>query len=103
MMDGEREIDGRTMPQAISRDEKRRLAALRDRSILDTAPASGFDDLPKLAVRLCRAPAAMIGFIDDDRFRLKSALGVACGEIALAAGSAAAAAFRQPDLLVVPD
>ena len=103
-MDGERGSDGRTMPQAMLSDEERRVAEPWGSSILDAVPEAGFGDLIGLASRLCRAPAAMIGFIDDDRFRLKAALGIARGEIPLAAGpAAAAAAFRQPDLLVVSD
>ena len=59
-------------------DEARRLAALRDYHILDSAPESCFDSLVKVAATLFEVPTALISLVDRDRqwFKAKHGLDV---------------------------
>ena len=83
-------------------DETRRLAALHDFRILDTAAEQAFDDLTLLASHICGTPVALISFIDADRQWLKSKIGVTLDEtrrdIAFCAHT-----IMEPDVFVVPD
>lgn len=57
-------------------DEAGRLAALRQLSLLDTAPSDEFDRITLLAARCLAAPMAMITLIDQDRQWVKSRHGL---------------------------
>ena len=52
--------------------ETARLAALAAYGILDTAPEPEFDDLTRLAARICGTPTALITLVDDRRQWFKS-------------------------------
>ena len=56
--------------------DPRRLAALRDAALLDTAPEESFDRLARLTARLVRAPVALITFVDAERQFFKSCVGL---------------------------
>lgn len=56
-------------------DERAALDALYSYGILDTPPEQEFDDLTALAARLFSAPVAMLGFFDERREWVKSAVG----------------------------
>ena len=60
--------------------EKRRLSALADYAILDTAPEEGFDDIVAIASQICGAPIAMISLVDSHRQWFKAARGMDVGE-----------------------
>lgn len=60
----------------IPEDEAARLAALRDLQILDTAPASDFDGLVRLACELFEVPISAISFVDRHRQWFKAARGL---------------------------
>lgn len=62
--------------------EKRRLSALADYEILDTAPEEGFDDIVAIASQICGAPIAMISLVDSHRQWFKAARGMDVGETA---------------------
>jgi len=83
-------------------NEQDRLAALRQRSILDTAPESAYDEITQLAATICDTPIAVISFIDSDRQWLKSRVGIdvreTSREIAICAHT-----ILQSDVLVIPD
>ncbi len=53
-----------------------RLAALEDLSILDTAPASAFDDLVELAAIVLGRPIAAVNFVNDARLFSKAVAGL---------------------------
>ena len=55
--------------------ESERLAALRQYRILDTPPERALDDITGLAAHICRAPTALITFVDADRQWFKSRYG----------------------------
>jgi diguanylate cyclase (GGDEF)-like protein len=60
------------MKAPIPANEAARLDALRRYQILDTPPEPVYDDLTRLAARLCDAPIAVINLVDGDRLWVKS-------------------------------
>ena len=63
-------------PAAPTPDETARLAALARYAILDTPPEREFDDLTRLAAKICDVPLAQLSFVDADREWFKSRVGV---------------------------
>lgn len=57
-------------------DEARRQAALDAYAVVDTVPEQAYDDIVRLAVTLCDAPAAAISLIDHDRQWFKAQIGL---------------------------
>jgi two-component system, sensor histidine kinase and response regulator len=82
--------------------EALRIQALLSYRILDTPPEEAFDDLTRLAAQLCRTPIALIGFIDDRRYWVKSRLGLEVTELPRNQ-TFSDQAIRQPGVLVVED
>ncbi|QQP88722.1 ATP-binding protein [Skermanella sp. TT6] len=82
--------------------EIQRLEALRRYGILDTPREEEFDDVTRLAAYVCRAPVALVSFVDANRQWFKSEIGLGAGETALNA-SVCRLAIRQSGLLIVPD
>ena len=60
----------------IPTNESRRLAAVRELDILDTAPDIAYDEIGELAAQICQCPVAYISFMDDDRLWLKAKYGL---------------------------
>jgi PAS domain S-box-containing protein len=56
--------------------EDKRLIALNKYNILDTLPEKEFDAIARLASNICKAPIALISFIDADRQWVKSRIGI---------------------------
>ena len=83
-------------------DEAKRLAALHAFGILDTPPEESFDALTRIAACICKAPIAVINFVDRDRQWFKSEIGLGMRETPLDI-SICAHAILQPGLFVVPD
>ncbi len=79
-----------------------RLAALDALAILDTPPEQGFDDIVRLATRLCATPVALVSLVAADRQWFKARVGFPPCETSLNA-SVCAHALVEPDLLVIPD
>ena len=82
--------------------EADRLLALRDYAILDTPPERAFDDIARLAMRVCRAPVALIAFVAEGRQWFKAEVGLGTRETPLDP-SFCADALLEPGLLIVPD
>jgi phosphoribosyl 1,2-cyclic phosphodiesterase/CheY-like chemotaxis protein len=92
----------RWQPPPVPQDEERRLAALRDLHVLDTAPEARFDRLTRLAAAVCGVPIALVSLVDSDRQWFKSSHGLAvCESSRETSFCAHAVAARAP--LVVPD
>ncbi len=64
------------MSARLPEDESRRLQALQECAILDTAPEGAFDDVTRLAARLLRAPISLVSLVDESRQWFKSHHGV---------------------------
>jgi signal transduction histidine kinase/CheY-like chemotaxis protein len=56
--------------------ERARLGALDSYAVLDTAPEQAFDDIARLAARLCGTPSALVSLLDRDRQWFKAKVGV---------------------------
>ena len=82
--------------------EAQRLQALRSYGVLDTPRAEAFDDLTFLAAQMCGTPVALIGFVDETRYWIKSGIGFDPREIPREQ-SFSAHAIGQSEILVVPD
>jgi serine phosphatase RsbU (regulator of sigma subunit) len=63
----------------VETDERARLEALRELSLLDTPPEERFDRVVRLAKRLFDVPIVALNLIDDDRLFTKSAAGYESG------------------------
>jgi two-component system sensor histidine kinase/response regulator len=103
--------DPKKSAQSIS--EERRLEILDEYGILDTAPEEEFEEIARLAAQICKAPIALITFIDGTRQWNKSRHGLALTEIPLHDSICAKAALNagfsvfediasHPDLLSIP-
>lgn len=68
-------------PLDSSTVEGRRLLDLYSYSVLDTPAEDGFDDVAKLASRICRTPISLISFVDAHRVWFKSRVGLGVSEI----------------------
>src|SRR5688500_17837891 len=83
-------------------DEASRQAALDAYAVVDTVPEQAYDDIVRLAVTLCDAPAAAISLIDHDRQWFKAQIGL---DVRQTARSEAICerAIQQPDRVLVID
>lgn len=78
------------------------LAALHAYGILDTAPEVRFDDIVRLATRLCNTPVALVSLVDADRQWFKARVGFEPCETPLGQ-SVCKHAIGHHDLLIIPD
>lgn len=82
--------------------EADRLAALERYRILDTPADADFDDIVRIAARLCDVPIALVSLVDDRRQWFKAALGLDVAEtprdIAFCTH-----AIQSDEIMVVPD
>jgi diguanylate cyclase (GGDEF)-like protein/PAS domain S-box-containing protein len=83
-------------------DESARLAALRERHLMDTPPEETYDELTRLAAYVCGAPIAAVTLIDSDRQWFKSILGASLRETSRR-NAFCAHTILQDDIMVVPD
>jgi two-component sensor histidine kinase len=82
--------------------DRRRLDALHQFAILDTAPERGFDDIVELAAHVCATPVALVSFVSNDRQWFKARIGIEDCQTDLNS-SVCAHALLEPDLLVISD
>ena len=83
-------------------DDPDRLATLDAYGVLDTAPEQGFDDIVRLATRLCAVPVALVSLVTADRQWFKANVGFPYCETDLDR-SVCKFVLPKPDLLVIPD
>lgn len=89
-------------PAPVGVTDPDRLAALEVLDILDTELDQGFDDIVRLATRLCAAPVALVSLVAADRQWFKARVNFPDCETDLSR-SVCAHALAEPDLLVIPD
>lgn len=82
--------------------DRRRLAALEDFGVLDTAPEQGFDDIVHIATQVCAAPIGLVSFVAGDRQWFKARMGFEPCETDLRS-SVCAFALDAEDLLIIED
>lgn len=87
---------------AQSKATGRRLQALHDLEILDTAPEAEFDDLVLLASEICTAPISLVSLVDSERQWFKASFGLAACETPISS-SFCAHAIEQQGLFLVED
>ncbi len=90
------------MKAPIPANEEPRLNALRGLDILDTAPEEAFDDLARLAARVCSTPVALVSLVDQDRQWIKAKVGLDLTESPRNL-SVCAHAILERDVCVIPD
>jgi diguanylate cyclase (GGDEF)-like protein len=82
--------------------EATRLAALRRYCVLDTGHEARFDDLARLAARICGTPVSLVSLVDANRLFFKAAHGLDVRELPYPDGFCGHA-IRQRALLEIPD
>src|SRR4051795_9183594 len=82
--------------------EADRLSALRAYGVLDTPREAAFDEITQVAALVCKAPIALVSFVEDTRQFFKSEVGMGMRETPMDV-SICAHAILQRDLFVVPD
>jgi len=82
--------------------EQRRLSALAEYQILDTAEEAAFDEITELASFICDTPVAIINIIDGHRQWFKSVKGLPVREVPLD-NSIYCLAVLRPKLFIIPD
>ncbi|GJD36110.1 GAF domain-containing protein [Methylobacterium aerolatum] len=79
-----------------------RLAALDALGVLDTPAETDFDDVVRLATRLCAVPVGLVSLVSADRQWFKARVGFPASETDLDR-SVCRIALSADDLLVIPD
>jgi signal transduction histidine kinase len=90
------------MQAPLPQNETDRLAALYSLDILDTDSEQDFDDIVKLASKVCDAPMSLVSLLDVDRQWFKASVGTDLTETPRDLSFCAHAVLGS-DLLVVPD
>jgi GAF domain-containing protein len=88
---------------AIPENEAQRLEALIKYEILDTLPEAAFDNVTRLASKVCKTPIALISLIDKDRQWFKSKVGLEVSETHRDIAFCAHAVADPGHLLIVED
>ena len=76
---------------------------MRRYGILDTAPELAFDDVALLAAHICKAPVALVSFVDEHRQWFKSRVGMNDAQTPRDISFCTHTIRRPGELLLVPD
>ncbi len=87
----------------IPLNEKERLNALKEYSILDTLPEKEFDDITKIASAICQTPMSLITLIDSNRQWFKSSYGLDAAETPRDISFCAHAIVNSANVFIVND
>jgi signal transduction histidine kinase len=83
--------------------EEARLSVLDDYGVLDSEPEEDFDQVVRLAAKLCDAPIALVSLVDRDRLFFKSRFGIEETQMPRGDAGFDDHCIAQGELLVVPD
>ena len=84
-------------------DESARLEALFRYDLSGSAGDPQLDEIAATAASACRVPIAQIGFLDQDRLRIRSTFGLACTSVPRRGSFSACAICLHEDIFEVPD
>jgi two-component sensor histidine kinase len=87
---------------AVDFHEERRLTALYAYDVLDTEPEKDFDDIAKIAARICGTPISVVNLIGDRLQFFKAEVGLGVRSTPFDS-SFCAKAILENDFLMVPD
>ena len=90
------------LPQ-LPGNEKQRLEALKEYSILDTLPEKEYDDITYLASHICGTPISLISLIDDKRQWFKSHHGLEAEYTSKEVAFCAHAINDKDNIFIIPD
>lgn len=93
----------RRMKATYPSNEEFRLKALYEYGLLDTAPEQDYDDLARLASRVCGCPIALLVLLDRERQWFKARVGLGVSETHRDYAFCAHAILEPDQVLVVPD
>ena len=85
------------------KQESYRLAELHQYNILDSASEEDYNDIARLASRICEAPIAFISFLSADRQWMKSCIGVEVTELPRTQSFCQYAIEQPNEMMVVED
>lgn len=85
----------------VPNDEALRLAKLDSYNVLDTDPESAFDDLSRLASKICGTPIALVSLVDETRQWFKSHIGLDATETPRSIAFCSHAILEPDDVFVV--
>lgn len=91
------------MEAAKPQNEEQRLLALSEFQILDTLPERAYDDIVKLAARVCDTPIALVTLIDESRQWFKAKVGLNTSETPRRDAFCAHALLQPERILLVGD
>lgn len=92
----------RWVPAPIPADEDKRVAALHELHILDTAPEERFDKLTRIAATLFNVPVALVSMVDANRQWFKSTFGTNVCETSRDMSFCAHAILKH-EVMIIPD
>jgi signal transduction histidine kinase/ActR/RegA family two-component response regulator len=84
-------------------DEPARLRALESYDVLDTEPEQAFDEVARLAARICAAPISLVSLVDESRQWFKSCWGLDARETPRSVALSAHAILSCEQVMVVED
>jgi GAF domain-containing protein len=84
-------------------DEAKRLTALAQYHVMDSAPEEAFDDLATIASHICNCPIALVTLVDEKRQWFKARVGLEIRETPREHSFCAHAIFEPENLMVVTD
>lgn len=87
----------------IPKNEKERLSALKEYSILDSLPEKEYNDITYLASYICNTPISLVSLIDADRQWFKANHGLEAQEAPRNIAFCAHAINNKNEPLIVPD
>lgn len=88
---------------ALPQNEEKRLEALHRYRILDTPEESDFDDVVRLAAKICDTPISLISLVDRDRQWFKGRFGLSIQETPRSLSFCSHTIQKAPATMVVGD